>query len=102
MPRRAPWGRRCAGKNHGPNGRASARPTALPSIPWRPTLAKLVRRETATGLEISTGVDIAVGTSDYRAVRTTRRPKGDEEMPMTYLQLAEKVLDETPRNALSP
>jgi hypothetical protein len=29
-------------------------------------------------------------------------PKEDEEMPMTYLQLAEKVLDETPRNALSP
>jgi len=29
------------------------------------------------------------------------KPKGDEEMPLTYLQLAEKVLDETHR-ALSP
>jgi hypothetical protein len=34
-----------------------------------PMLAKLVRRETANGLELSTGVDIAVGTCDYRAVR---------------------------------
>jgi hypothetical protein len=34
-----------------------------------PMLAKLVRRETANGLELTTGVDIAVGTSDYRAVR---------------------------------